>query len=93
VRTHKRALDMNALTRPTRVGLPAPVLRPVLSLGLETPVLTIVRAAATVLVMFLFGCRAPTAVSLRESDIEVTDARVTAVLMHHKGKRAQEPLV
>jgi integrase len=93
VPAYDRALDIVALARPTRVGLPAPVLRRVLSLGLETPVPTMVRAAAMVLFMFLFGCRASTAVGLCDSDIEVTDARVAAVLLHRMGKRRQDPLV
>jgi hypothetical protein len=93
VRAYDRALDMNALARPTRVGLPALVLRRVLSLGLEAPVPTMVRAGARVLFMFLFGSRASTAVGLRDSDTEVTNAQVTAVLLLRKGKRAQDPLV
>jgi hypothetical protein len=45
------------------------------------------------LFMFIFWCFASTAVGLRDSDIEVTDARVTAVLLHRNGKRTQNPLV
>jgi hypothetical protein len=89
VRAYDRALDIDALARPTRVGLPTPVLRRVLSLGIETPIPTMVRAAAMVLFMFLLRCRASTAVGL----IEVTDARVAAVLLHRKGKRRHDPLV
>jgi hypothetical protein len=57
VRPYDRALDMDALTRPTRVDLPGPVQRRVLFLDLETLVPPKVRAAAMVLFMFLFGCR------------------------------------
>jgi hypothetical protein len=62
-------------------------------LGLETPVPTLVREAALVLFMFLFGCRASTAVGVRGSDREFTDVQATVVLVHRKGKRTQDPLV
>jgi hypothetical protein len=51
-------------------------MRRVLTLGLATPVPTLARDADTVMFMFLFGCRASTAVGLRESDLTVTDARM-----------------
>jgi hypothetical protein len=73
--------------------LSAPVLRRVLAIRLETPVPMLLRAAAVVVSMFLFGCRASTTGTLRASDIEVTEAQVTAVLVHLKVKRAQDPLV
>jgi integrase len=46
-----------------------------------------------VVFMFVFGCRASTAIRLRASDIEVSTERITAVLVHRKGKRTQDPLV
>jgi hypothetical protein len=91
VQAYSRAFDLGAVAHPTRVGLPAAVMRRILVLGLETPVPTLVRDAPFVLFMFLFGCRASTAVSVRGSDLEVTDARLTAVLVHRKGKRTQDP--
>jgi integrase len=93
VQAYSRAFDASAVTHPMRVGLPAAVMRHILVLGLEMPVPTLVRDAALILVMFLFGCRASTAVSMRRSDLEVTDARATAVLVYRKGKRPQDPLV
>jgi site-specific recombinase XerC len=84
-RAYDRAFDPSALTRPTRVGLPAALMRRMLTLDLATPVPTLVRDSAIVMFMFLFGCRTPTAVGLRDSDITVTDARVVAVLVHRKG--------
>ena len=93
VKAYDRAFDLNALSRPTRVGLGAAVMRRVLALGLSTPVPTLVRDAALVMCMFLFGCRASTVTGLRNSDVEVTDWQVTAVLIHRKGKRTQDPLV
>jgi hypothetical protein len=92
-RAYDPAFDPGALPRPTRVGLPAAVMRCVLALGLETPVLTLVRGAALVMFVFLFGCRASTAVSLRGSDIDVTDGRVTAVLVHSVAPRILTRLV
>jgi integrase len=93
VQAYSRAFDASAVTRPMRVGLPAAVMRQILVLGLETPVPTLVRDAALMLFLFLFGCRASTTVSMRRSDLEVNDARATAVLVHRKGKRTQDPLV
>jgi integrase len=93
VRAYDRAFDERVLTRPTRVGLSAPMMRRVLAFGLETPVPMLLRAAALVVFMFLFGCRASTTVALRASDFEITDAQVTVVLVHRKGKRTQDPLV
>jgi hypothetical protein len=93
VQAYSRAFDLGAVARPMRVGLPAGLVRLILVLGLETPVPTLVRDAALVLFMFLFGCRASTAVGVRGSDLEVTDVRATAVLIHRKGKRTQDLLV
>jgi integrase len=93
VQAYSRAFDLGAVARPTRVGLSAAVMRRILVLGLQTPVPALVRDAALVMFMFLFGCRASTAVSVRGSDLDVTDARMTAVLVHRKGKRTQDPLV
>jgi hypothetical protein len=93
VRAYARVFDIGAFSRPMRVGLQAAVMRRVLMLGLSTPVPTLARAAAIVLFMFLFGCRASTAVGLRDTDVEITDVRVTAVLVHRKGKGTQNPLV
>jgi site-specific recombinase XerD len=90
-RAYDRAFDLNAFSRPTRVGLWAVWMRRVLSLGLETHVPTLIRIAAMVMFMFLFGCQESTAVSLRDSDLTVTDERVTAVLVQRKGKRTQGP--
>jgi hypothetical protein len=92
-RAYDRAFDLGALPRPTRVGLSAALIRRVLSLGLQTPVPTLVRDAAMALFMFLFrGCESA-AGRLRDSDLIVTEERVTAVLVHGKGKRTQDPLV
>jgi integrase len=93
VQAYSRAFDASAVSRPMRVGLSAAVMRQILVLGLATPVPTLVRNAALILFMFLFGCRASTAVSMRRSDLEVTEARATAVLVHRKGKRMQDHLV
>jgi integrase len=94
VRAYDRSFDLTALVRPTRVGLSGQIMRRVVvQLGLATPVPTSVRAAAMVVFMFVFGCRASTAMGLRGSDIEVTEETVTAVLVHRKGKRTQDPLV
>jgi integrase len=60
---------------------------------METLVPTLVRDDSVVMLMFVFGCRASTAVSLRDADIDITDERVTAVLVHRKGKRTLDPLV
>jgi site-specific recombinase XerD len=68
-------------------------MRRVLNFGMETSIPTLVRDASMVMFMFVFGCRAYTAVSLRDADIDVTDERVTAVLVHRKGKRKRDPLV
>jgi integrase len=64
-----RAFDHYAPSRPTRVGLPEAVIRRVLNLGLETSVPTLVRDAAMVMFMFVFGCRASTAVRMQDADI------------------------
>jgi integrase len=53
----------------------------------------LVRDAALVVFMFLFGCRASTAVTLRSSDVDVSADTVTVVLVNRKGKRTQDPLV
>jgi hypothetical protein len=93
VQAYSCAFDASAVTLPMRIGLPAAVMRQILVLGLATPVPTLVRDAVLILFLFLFGCRASTAVSMRRSDLEVTDARATAVLVHPKGKRTHDPLV
>jgi hypothetical protein len=67
-------------------------MRRILVLGLETPVPTLVSDAALVLFMFLFGCSASTAVSVRGCDLEVSDARLTAVLVHRKGMQTYDPM-
>jgi hypothetical protein len=93
VRVYDRALDVEAAYRDFRVGLPANLMRRIVTLGLTTPVVTLIRDAAFVIFMFRFGCRASTAGGVRESDVTVTSERVTAVLVHRKGKRTQDPLV
>jgi hypothetical protein len=55
-------------------------------LGLSTLIPTLARAAAKALFMFSSGCRT-SAVGLRDFDAEITDVRLTAVLVHRKGKR------
>jgi hypothetical protein len=92
-RAYDRAIDLSTLPRPTRVGLPAALMRCVLALGLDTPVPTLVRDAAMVMFLFLFRCRASTAVGLLDSDLTVTDARVMVVFVHRNGKRTGDPLV
>jgi hypothetical protein len=70
VRAYDRALDMEALARPTRVGLSSPVMRRVVQAGLDTPVPTFVRAAALVVLMFVFSCRTSSAIGLRGVDVD-----------------------
>jgi hypothetical protein len=93
VRAYDRALAVEATYRDIRVGLPANLMRPIVTLGLTTPVVMLIRDEALVIIMFMFGCRASTAGGVRESDVSVTSERVTAVLVHRKGKRTQDPLV
>jgi integrase len=90
-RAYDRAFDLSALPRPTLVGLSAALMRRVLTWGLATPVPTLVRDAAMVMLIFLFGCRASAAVGLLDSDLIVTDTRVMAMLVHRKGKRTGHP--
>jgi hypothetical protein len=93
VQAYSRSFDSSAVTRPIRVGLPAAVIRQILVLGLATPGPTLMCDAALILFMSLFGCRESTALSMSRSDLEVTDARATTVLVNRKGMRTQDPLV
>jgi integrase len=65
----------------------------VLDLCLSTPVPTLMRDATLVIFMLLFACRTSAITGLRDSDVKATDWQATAVLIHRKGKRTQDPLV
>jgi hypothetical protein len=65
-----------------RVGIQTAVVQCVLHSDLEISVPTLVRDAS--MVMFMFGCCTSIAVSLRDADIDITDGRLTLVLLHRK---------
>lgn len=76
----------------TRIGMFAGVMRRILNYGLYTAKMSEVRSCATVMNSFLYQCGDVTVRRTGPQDIIISLARVTADLVHCKGRKYRRPL-